>query len=169
MTRHESHMVSKAAVSDTEMERSQRTRRLSKSWKKSENKDKCLVKFRRPGIRQRPPWVINTIKPPAYYPGPRSLHYCCELLSTSFKTHIPLINTLCWVHMSRHRGLSVPLLTHLFISVIPSHFRCPSSFAALLSSPPPLNSSLKVEFELSGSGLVMANEGQEGRWLRTLW
>lgn len=71
------------------------------------------------GDKAETPWVINTIKPPAYYPGPgQSRHYCSKLLSTSFKTHIPLINTLCWVHMSQHRGLSVPLPNHLFISVI---------------------------------------------------
>lgn len=71
------------------------------------------------GDKAETPWVINTIKPPAYYPGPgQSLHYCSKLLlSTSFKTGIPLINSLCWVHMSQHRDLSVPLLNHLFISV----------------------------------------------------
>lgn len=95
------------------------------------NKDKCLVKFRRPGIRQSPPWVINTIKPPAYYPGPgQSLHSCSKRLSTSFKTHIPLINTLCWGRMSRHRGLTVPVFTHLLVSFVPSHFRRPSPVSA---------------------------------------
>lgn len=114
-----------------------------------------------------PPRVINSIKPPAYYPGPgQSLHYCCKLLSTSFKSHIPLINTLCWVQMRRHRGLCVPVLTHLFTSVIPSHFLpLPIYFHV---APPPVNSSLTAEFELHGSGLVTANEEQEERRLRTL-
>lgn len=66
------------------------------------------------GAKAETPWVINTIRPPAYY--------CSKLLSTSFKIHIPLINTLCWVHRSQHRGTAVPFLNHLFISVIRVHF-----------------------------------------------
>lgn len=41
---------------------------------------------------------------------PISAHYCSTLLSTSFKPHIPLINTHRWVHVRQDRAPSVPQL-----------------------------------------------------------